>query len=78
MNGENGRWIPNIGDPLEVVVLKEYSEALANGRRLLSICFILDCPDEARLDVLYINKSVIVDEGILQPVLVEIHLKIDE
>jgi hypothetical protein len=78
MNGEDGRWIPDIGDPLEVVILKEYSEALANGRRLSSICFILDSPDEARLDILHINKSIIIDECILQPVLVEIHLKIDE
>ena len=78
MNGEDGRWIPDIGDPLEVVILKEYSEALANRCRLSSICFILDSPDEAMLDVLYFNKSIIVIKGMLQPVLVEIHLKIDE
>ena len=78
MNGQDGRWIPDIGDPLEVVVLKEHSEALPNDCWTRCICFILDCPDEARLDVLNINESIIVDEGILQPVLVEIHLEIDK
>ena len=78
MNRQDGRWIPDIGDPLKVVVLKEYSEALPNDCWTGSIRFILDCPDESRLDVLNINKSIIVDKGILQPVLVEIHLEIDK
>lgn len=30
------------------------------------------------MDILNINKSIIIDKGILQPVLVEIHLEIDK